>query len=265
MNLTQVTLLRGAKTVTLGVLTDGEGFTLERSTLNPGSRVLDRSELPLVNGQTVTPGRLSGRVVELSGTIVADTRQDAHALYEDLVACVGDAGATPVTVRYTPRSTTVELDGYLDGAVTVEPAGGPWLTYTLTLVCPDPVAKSQTTQTATVGTFASPATVTNAGDATVWPVVTVTIDGTVTSLRVGNQDTGDYVELDALPAGDELVIETAPGRESVLLDGVPVMDALTSASRFFGLRAGTNEVYRTKLAGSGSITASVDWRDGWVS
>jgi hypothetical protein len=268
MNLRTVTLTApNATPVVLGVVdyATNQGFTLERSSIYSPPRRLGVADLPLVAGGIVVPGRYEPRSIELAGTIVAPTAEAAHVLYRALVAVVRDRGNTPTTITFDPEGDgDRELDGFLDGEVEASPAGGPYLAYRLRLVCPDPVAYGTTIYTETAGNSPG-ATMTNAGNAEVYPTITAALSGTVTSLRIGNTTAGAYVQLDDLAAGTTLVIETQPGLETVTLDGTPILGKVAVASRFWALEPGANAVYRTVLAGGGSAAVSVSWRDGWVS
>ena len=268
MNLRTVTLtVPNSTPVVLGAVdySTSEGFTLERSAIYTPPRRLGTSDLPLVQGGVVVPGRYELRTVELAGTIVAPTAAAAHVLYRALVETVRDRGNTATTITFDPEGDgDRELEGFLDGEVEASPAGGPYLAYRLRLVCPDPVAYATTINTETAGNAPGTA-MTNAGNALVYPTITATLSGTVTSLRVGSTTAGAYVQLDDLAAGTTLVIETAPGFETVTLDGSPILNKVAVASRFWGIEPGVNELYRTVLLGGGSATVSVSWRDGWVS
>jgi hypothetical protein len=248
------------ETLTLGVLDDpGLGFTLERTGFDAAERAQFSSNLPLVAGGVVAPGRQSFRSLRISGLLVAPTDLEAAGLARQLVFLLRDAGTDPVSVFYTPELDELELSGFLTGAVRFEPVErGPWLRYEFELECPDPVALGDSQEDDIDETL------TNAGTAPTWPTITVTLSGTVTSLRVGSNTTGDYVQLDGLTSPDEVVIVSRPGFETVEVDGVAALDTLTVASTFFPLLPGDNDLYVTVLAGGGSATAQAEWRDGFL-
>lgn len=252
----------GASTVTLGLVDEatGTGFTLEKSTIYTPPRALATSDLPLVAGGLVVPGRYGTRRIDVSGTIVAPSPESASGLYRALVDVLRDRGNTPVTLTYAPEGFDRELEGFLDGEVEGSAAGGPYIAFRFRLVCPDPLAYGPTVNTGVAG-----ASVTNAGNAEVYPTTVVALSGTVSSLRLGNTTTSSYLQLDGLPAGSTVTVEHRPGFESVELDGVPVLDKLNVASVFWPLVPGANDVYVTVLSGGGSASASLAWRDGWVS
>jgi hypothetical protein len=249
-------------TVTLGELdyATGRGFTLDRTVLNAARRVVFASNLPLVTGGVVAPGRLQTRLVRFEGLVVAPTDRQAHELARELVTVLRDRGTDPVAIAYTPEVDELELTGHLTGAVEFEPEErGPWLRYMFEMECADPIAKGEQQQQS----IDTP--ITNAGNADVWPDLTITLSGTVTSVRIGSTTTGDFIQLNGL-AGTETLIEitSAPGFEQVKVDGAPAMDKLTTATVFFPLTPGENNLYVTALAGGGSATAEAEWRDGYL-
>lgn len=271
MNITSLTITPPTgDAVTLGALTfdsagHANGYTLTSLRMDTAPRELVIGSLPLVHGSTVVGGRLGARVIDVEGLVVAPTAAAARTLRRQLVAALATTAVDPLVVSWTPEATTVEASGFIDGSVEFTDAGGPYLGYRFTILCPDPAAYQETTSTVAAGTLASPAVATNSGDAVVYPVFTVTITGTVTALRVGNSTTAEFVELSGLPAGATLVVDCTPGREVVTLDGVSILSKVATASKFPALRPGGNNVYRTVVAGAGTITAQVEWRNGWVS
>lgn len=264
MNFKTVTLTAPtSETVTLGNFDKAtlSGYTLTGSSIQAAERQVFSSNLPLVAGGIVAPGRVSVRRVELSGLVIAPTDEAAYLLARALYEVVRDRGVDPVVISYNPDGVAaVELEGFLTGEMTVEPfQGGPWLSYTMTLECPDPIAKGEPQS----DVITSP--ITNAGNANTWPTVVVALSGTVTSVRIGSTTTAEFVQLDGLAGTEtEVVVSTRPGFETVEVDGVAALDKLTLDSTFFPLVPGDNDLYVTVLAGGGSATATVDWRDGWV-
>lgn len=99
----------------------------------------------------------------------------------------------------------------------------------------------------------------NAGTADA-PVL-LRVDGPVTNPRVENITAGKTIALSlTLADGDHLLIDTQS--RTVLLGGTADRySALTSASEWFSLVPGANEVRFGASAGSGSLT--VTWRSSW--
>lgn len=261
MNLKTVRLIGPTgETLTLGVLdAPGVGFTLEQTRFNAAERAQFASNLPLVSGGIVAPGRLSFRSLRISGLLVAPTDLEVAGLARQLTFLLRDAGTDPVLVQYTPELDELELAGFLTGTVRFDPVErGPWMRYDFELECPDPVALGEAQEEDITETL------TNAGTAPTWPTITVALSGTVTSLRVGSTTTGDFVQLDGLTSPDEVVIRSRPGFEAVEVDGVAALDTLNFASTFFPLLPGGNDLFVTVLAGGGNATAQVEWRDGYL-
>jgi hypothetical protein len=272
MIVSSVTLTTGTRTVTLGQLsfTDGNahGYTLERADFSPAPRRPRRQELPLVGGGVVTPGRPGIRMVELEGSVIGRSPSEANALAASLAACVADQGDTGFTsITYAPQGAARTLTGTLDGEIKLEATRNPCVVgYSLAFACPDPVAYS--TASREIVASAAPGTgFTMPGDATVWPDLTIVATGSVTSFRVGNSVTGQFVQLDGLTltTGKTVTVTTRPGYEAVLVDGVNGMGKRNANSRWFNFVPGTNRLYVTVLGGTGSLVSTATFRDGWAS
>ena len=245
--------------ITLGVIEGGSGYTLDSTEFNAAERSQFSSSLPLVAGGVVAPGRLSFRTVRISGLLIASTDLEVAGLARQLTFLLRDAGTDPVLINYTPELDELELSGFLRGAVQFSPVqGGPWMSYDLEIECPDPIALGDPQEEDITEELV------NRGSAPTWPTIRVTLSGTVTQLKVGSNTTGDFIQLDALSAVTEVLITTRPGFETVLLDGLAGLDTINFASTFFPLLPGANDLYVTVLAGGGSATATVEWRDGYL-
>jgi hypothetical protein len=245
--------------ITLGVLEAGAGYTLDSTQFDAAERAQFAAPLPLVAGGVVAPGRLSFRSVRISGLLVASTDIEVAGLARQLTFLLRDAGTDSVLIHYTPELDEQELSGFLRGAVRFEPVqGGPWMSYDFEIECPDPVALGDSQEEDITVELV------NRGTAPTWPTIRVVLSGTVTQLRVGSNTTGDFVQLDALSGVSEVLITTRPGFETVELDGLAGLDTINFASTFFPLLPGANDLYVTVLAGGGSATATVEWRDGYL-
>ena len=272
------TLVSPTGSLALGAVThtaDGtSGITVEVNT-SPAPLVVYRSELKQAPGGIVAPGRRGPREVTLRGQVLGVDRNDLAAKWSQLLAFLtdldGELLGLEVTVPpadiFSPAVTRV-LYGAVDGGLQVERVTPLAEAFEVTFVCPDPVAYNKVTKTATLAA-APGVSATNTGDAPVGATFTIAgpSSGTTTGLRVGNTTTGRRVELTGLTfeAGDELVIVTTPGREQVLLNDASVAGTVDVASRWPLLRPGVNQLYLTRTAGSGTLTGTVEWQDGWVS
>jgi hypothetical protein len=248
--------------ITLGSVTYTNGapagFTLEELSLNAAPRTVYKSDLPLISGGLVAPGRATYRTVVAAGMIVGADANAVQVLRASLISACADRGLEPVAVRWVSDGVERELKGFLDGSVEITSTGSHFLSYSFTLICPDPVAQSTTVSNGVLGTSVS-----NSGSSEVWPTFSVEFAGTVTSVRVGNSTTGEYLQLDDLPAGVDLEIVTSPGFEAITLDGVSILNCLAVTSRFPSLQPGANDVYVTVLSGGGSAAGTLTWHAGW--
>jgi hypothetical protein len=236
------------------------GFTLEDSSIQVAPRIVFSDNLPLVPGGIVAPGRIAGRIVELSGTIVGNDDLETYNLARELVTVTRDTGFTPVNIAYEAGGVDLELEGFLSGSVEISPAdGSPWLTYSLTLECADPIAKAEQQEEMI------PGDVVTGGTSEVFPSILLTLTGEVTSVRVGSTTVGEFVQLDGLSAtAEEVFIETRPGFETVEVDSVAALNLLNLASSFFPLAPGINAIQVEVLAGTGSAAGVMVWKDGFL-
>lgn len=236
------------------------GFTLEESSIQVASRVVFSNNLPLVPGGIVAPGRISGRVVELSGTVVGADDLETYNLARELVTVTRDTGFTPVNIAYEAGGIDLELEGFLTGSVEFTPVeGSPWLSYSLTLECADPVAKAEQQEEMI------PGDVVTGGTSNVFPSILLNLTGEVTSVRVGSTTVGEFIQLDGLSAAaEEVFIDTRPGFETVEVDGVAALNLLNLASSFFALVPGINAIQVQVLSGTGSADGVIVWKDGYL-
>ncbi|WP_030431957.1 phage distal tail protein [Allokutzneria albata] len=100
------------------------------------------------------------------------------------------------------------------------------------------------------------ATIINSGDVETWPVWTITGPGSAITLR--NLTTGYALTLTTtLAVGEHLVIDTRPGRKSVLKnDGTNLFTALSSASSLWPLARGSNSV-RLEMSSTVALVSSL--------
>jgi hypothetical protein len=104
----------------------------------------------------------------------------------------------------------------------------------------------------------------NEGDLPVYPV-SINIHGPVNSPRITNTTTGEYIQVGVNlgSTSNELVISYDKDSLSVELDGVPVLNQVTSASTFFKLQPGGNEFTLTGSSISDDAYATISFYDGW--
>lgn len=104
----------------------------------------------------------------------------------------------------------------------------------------------------------------NEGDLPVYPV-SINIHGPVNSPKITNTTTGEYIEVTVNlgSASNELVISYDKDSLSVELDGVPVLNQVTSTSTFFKLIAGGNQFTLTGSSISSTAYATISFYSGW--
>jgi Phage tail protein len=257
----------------VGVLLGAKGL------LMPGIALIE-VETPFLDGSRITGVRMPARDIELPVLLEA---ADVMVLRTQLRAMAGwlDPHRGDGTLRVTApdgsqRDLTCRYAGGLESATDdVAQAGPNWWVVALTLRAADPYFYA-TVPTTNVFTTAAPvpffpffplrlsessvissARPNNAGDVEAWPVWTVT--GPATSLTLGNTTTGDSLSLTlTLGVGDRVVIDTRPGKKSVVLTtaaGVTsnALGGLTPTSSLWPLAIGFNDL---SIAMGGSTTQS---------
>ena len=272
MLLNTVTLVApDGASVTLGWQPPGDlDFLLDVADVGGIEHTADVRDRPTEAGAYDFRTRAGARQVRLAGRIVgsspAHTRQLARKL-SHVAARVGVSDHL-VRIRWDRDGSQVEASGRLVGRAEFGPddeAPNLWETFDLIFTCPDPLAYA--TGETVVALTPLPGTLTSNAGAQVWPTVTVAgpTSGTTTELTVGNQTVGRRLELSGLTLSYGSVVEVvcAPGREFVTVDGVPALDRLSVASRFFPVRSGDQRLYVTVLGGSG-LTAEARYRTGWA-
>lgn len=255
MNLKTLTLAPQTGTaIVLGVITyidsNPSGYTIDDLQLDPGKRRLNIKELPLITGSLVAPGKLGERDVTVSGTIVGADAAAVRTLRRQLIEVLRDLGTSFVTLKWTPEATEVSVTGYLNGAVECQSTGSHFLTYTFTVTCPDPISYALASSAQTIG-----GTATSLGNAQVFPLIQV--NTTAATVIISNTTTLETFTLTNMTNG-VCQISTKPGYESVTLNGVSIMQKVSSSSKFISLQPGANVITCTGCAGL------MGWYNGWV-
>ena len=105
-------------------------------------------------------------------------------------------------------------------------------------------------------------TITNTGDAEMWPVWT--IHGPGSSLVVTDTTTGLLFSTgDVLGGSDVLVIDTTPGVKTMTLNGVNDFTNLVNSSTLFSLTTGANAITVALAGTSSATTLSVVYKQRW--
>jgi hypothetical protein len=257
-------------TLALGTVTHtataSHGYICELDT-SPAPLSLYRADLLQAAGSVVVPGKRQAREITIRGTVLGQTQADLASRWSTLMGFFDDLGGDLLGVRFTVGTVTRTLYGAVDGGLAVRRVTPLAEEFEVTIICPSPLASGSTLRTVTLSAHPG-TTAVNAGDGAV-PVtfrVAGPSSGTATAVRVGNSNNGTFVEVSgiSLTAGGELIIDTTPGRETVLLNDASIAGKVTPLSRWVTVR-GTGKLYVTRTAGSGTVTGTAEWVDGWVS
>ena len=230
---------------------------------------------------------LSGRTITINlqtfATAGGNTAQQNFYLLKTALL-PQSSGTTPLQFRLSGsnlqrvnarvRTSLVNLDfNYTAGMITSQ-----W-----SLFCPDPKIYDDTLQTTTLtvtvgtigrgyprtypmlyggGSNATLATLSNAGWANSYPVIT--INGPVTNPTVGNYSTGQAITLSgSFTLSDVIVIDTA--LRLITKNGTSARNLITGTSSWFSLPAGASQFYFSGFGTSNGVTsASCSFRNAYL-
>lgn len=104
----------------------------------------------------------------------------------------------------------------------------------------------------------------NIGTLPVYPV-TIFVNGPVVNPRITNSATGEYIEVDVTlsSTSDQLNITYDKDTLNINLNGVNVINKLTTASTLFKIHPGTNTITLSGSSINTGAIAQVDFYDGW--
>lgn len=112
------------------------------------------------------------------------------------------------------------------------------------------------------GSDANPVTV--AGDAPVFPTITIT--GPFTTLLVGFAGGQTFQLTSALAAGSTIVVDSKPGNRGPRLNAGPIdWSLLTPASRLWELPVGFSVLNAAATGNTGASLVEVSWRQRWLT
>jgi len=107
-------------------------------------------------------------------------------------------------------------------------------------------------------------TVNNTGDVDAWPLVTMMGPGQEVTAR--NETTGaEWHVTGTVDAGEELVVDTRPGRKTVRVGGVNSFDRLTPDSSLWPLQPGSNRVTVAAAITDPNTLITFTWRRNWLA
>lgn len=230
------------------------------------------------DGGWVSPQYAGPRIVHVSGTISAPSWDTATQAWDRLLSefpfrelatmrvTTGD-GAVPEQMALVRQHEKPVLSNRFKGRAELS----------LSIVAPDPRKYATTTQTTSLvlpllsggiappltppftvtgSTTVSQATLTNAGTVTTYPMLTIT--GPCPSARISNLTTSESIRVvDAVPAGQTLVIDTLNGSASVNGQFRRVLGS------WWGLQPGANEVAFTADGYDAAAQLSLSFRSAW--
>lgn len=112
--------------------------------------------------------------------------------------------------------------------------------------------------------YSGSADATNAGDLPVYPV-SIQVTGPVNTPKITNQKTGEYITVNVnLTSGtDVLLLQYGKDKLSVTLNGVSVVNKVTSDSTYFKIKPGTNTILLSGTSVSTGAVAIVSFYDAW--
>jgi len=232
---------------------------------------------PLQDGETYIRTLLEPRflivALRLMGTSFENLQVQRRLLVRRLNPKLGEG-----TLKWKPDSAGVEygLKCYIERGADFTNHEGPRTEFaTLQLYCPDPTwydtAQNVPTIAVTPTQLAFPVTFpiqygpdnassvqNNTGDVETWPVIS-NDDGAFSDPKIENVTTGKYLNFDGLDVASGETLEIDMKARTVELEGVSVLDRLTTDSEFWPLATGNNTVKITVPGSTGSVTWSFDW------
>lgn len=105
----------------------------------------------------------------------------------------------------------------------------------------------------------------NNGDAAVGMIVTITAQGDVVNPALYNNLTGEHIGIiDALEAGDEIVINTIRGQKAITKNGENVLSKLRAGSAWLQLDVGSNILLVDADSGADSMYFALTFKQAYV-
>lgn len=269
--------------LTLSALANGSHFIIKGVT---GLGVADiRTSSFLFSGRSggaVTDQLLGFRIITINGIIGENngTRQQHAVDRAALIAALPIGTIIPVYITNF-AGETYRVDANVTDAKVEYRQGGVTSDYLIQLTAGDPLFYSTdggdiqtaivTLQAQTGGYVtpydlpvdwaagATPSTVLNSGNATVFPVIELHDESH--DPRITNETTGETFALDISTAdGDVIVIDMS--NRTVTLNGSNIMGNRTDDSTWWGLTPGNNSIVLTSATSDDTVYAELQWRNG---
>lgn len=229
---------------------------------------------------------IRGRTLIFQILTLAGGGNSAQANYNTLQAnlIIQQQGTTQLNFKLSPTDNEYILNGRVRGVKTMV---DPEYTYgfirsQVTIFCPDPRYYSATATNASLspapalgrtynrtynvtyggGSIGTSTAITNTGDWTTYPTITIT--GPVTNPTIGNITTNQYITVNYnLANTDTLVVDL--DQKTVTLNGNYARNLIAGNSQWFGAPPGTSNYYFTGTNTLvGTTTATVTYRSAWI-
>lgn len=245
---------------------------------------LDMEDRPSEHGAFLPVAYYGARRPAIEGSVKAPSEETRRLALSKLAALTSPLGPATLRVDEAPFSRQAQV-WRADEMTVVDRAAG-YARFRLPLVAPDP-RRYDTTETntstplpdTTASGFAFPVafpfgfgaagaggdvTVTNVGDISAWPQLTITAGATdLINPVVRNNSTGDELRFGiTLAAGDSLVVNTQD--RTVLLNGTANRrTALLSGSRWPGVDPGSNTFQFRASSYDAAAALAIRFRSAW--
>lgn len=227
------------------------------------------------------PAWQPGRQITLEGTVLCPSNAAMH-LAADVASGILVAGSRTGTLTVTEPALTRQAVVRRDAETLFDFAGWNAATFSLILYAPDSTRYSSTLHSGTTGIYQTSAgrgyplafprayggsgtagivTVTNAGNLTTYPIITINAgSGTMVNPSVTAFGGLTLTFTQTLNAGDSLVIDT--GQRSVLLNTAARAWPLTTGT--LGCPPGSTQLLFNAFSANPTATMSVTWRDPYA-
>ncbi len=220
------------------------------------------------------------RLISLPGRIFANTTAQYEASRMAVEAALAQATVTMLIT--TNAGAQYLVNAYFDSLDLPITRAAQNTTFQITLIAPDPTVydnstgggNSVTLTRSTGGGITWPitwpitwsggagaTTVTNTGNVTIYPQIT--LNNVMSSPIITNTTTGQFFSLPSFTTstGDVLVIDML--NRSVLLNGGSVLGFAATTSTWWPLIPGSNTISLTTGSSGDTVTGTVSWRSGY--
>jgi hypothetical protein len=231
---------------------------------------------PLQDGETYVRTLLDRRFIVLQLRLLGTTWANLQARRRSLVTALNPKLGVG-TLKWTPDATTYAIDCILERELPMNERLGTLMDRaTVSLRCPDPTwydpTLNEPTHTVTPTELEFPiefpiqfgpkfisTVVDNTGDVVTWPTIS-NDGGAFSGVKIENVTAGKFVSLPGLSVASGETLTVDMGARTIEVDGISVLDKMTSNSEFWSLATGNNTV---KITLARMPTAPVAWSVDW--